>query len=137
MIYFAQDTAGSVIKIGTSENVKTRLQQLGKVDLLALRQGGKEEEKELHARFAKDRAYGEWFHPSAELLEYIGSLPKMEIPPRGFVRTSLTIDPETYDLVAEMAARQGRTTANLLQHLIRTNNEVVGWKSWKKREAAK
>jgi len=53
------------------------------------------------------------------------------------MRTSLTIDDETYELVKEMAALQGRTTANLLQHLIKTNNEVVGWKSWKRLEAAK
>jgi len=137
MIYFVQNKAGSVIKIGTSENVKTRLQQLGEVDLLALRHGGKTEEKELHVRFAKDRAYGEWFHPSSDLLEYIGSLPKLDIPSRTFVRTSLTIDPEIYELVEEMATAQGRTTANLLQHLIRTNNEVVGWKVWKRLEAAK
>jgi len=53
------------------------------------------------------------------------------------MRTSLTIDQETYDLVKEMATAQGRTTTNLLQHLIRTNNEVVGWKAWKRREASK
>lgn len=48
------------------------------------------------------------------------------------MRTSLTIDQETYDLVKEMATAQGRTTANLLQHLIRTNNEVIGWRAWKR-----
>lgn len=51
------------------------------------------------------------------------------------MRTSLTIDDETYDLVKEIASSQGRTTANLLQHLIRTNNEVVGWRVFKMREA--
>lgn len=50
------------------------------------------------------------------------------------MRTSLTIDDETYELVKEMAKAQGRTTANLLQHLIRNNNEVVGWRVFKMRE---
>lgn len=47
------------------------------------------------------------------------------------MRTSLTIDDETYELVKEMAAAQGRTTANLLLYLIRTNNEVVGFRTFK------
>jgi predicted DNA-binding ribbon-helix-helix protein len=53
------------------------------------------------------------------------------------MRTSVTIDEETYTIVKEMAQSQGRTTANLLRHLIQTNNEVVGWKAFKRREAAK
>lgn len=48
------------------------------------------------------------------------------------MRTSLTIDDDTYAMASEMAKAQGRTTANLLQHLIRTNNEVVGWRAYKR-----
>ncbi len=100
MIYFAQIDIGeiggqdlrtrtiSIIKIGsTIGRVKDRIMQhrghLKKpVTLLATMPGGREEEKQIHRRFAHvqlhkhDNVGGppEWFYPTRELMEFIKKL---------------------------------------------------------------
>ena len=49
------------------------------------------------------------------------------------MRTSLSIDDETFAIVEEAAKAQNRTTAGQLRHLIKSHPEIVGWKLWEKR----
>lgn len=76
-IYFIQ--SGGFIKIGFSSNWGGRLRSLktsnpNPIELLALIEGTREQERELHARFQTHRAEGEWFKPAPELLDHIGGL---------------------------------------------------------------
>lgn len=78
-IYFAQATeGGGAIKVGFSDNVPARIKQLeahyGRpLAVLATLPGGREEEREIHERFASLR-FGktEQFRPDPELLTFIG-----------------------------------------------------------------
>jgi Meiotically up-regulated gene 113 len=77
VIYFAQTPTGS-IKIGTSDNVDSRLLSLEQhygqaVALLATMPGDRQTEREIHERFSHLRlGRTEQFRPAAELMEFIG-----------------------------------------------------------------
>ena len=78
MIYFAQPVDGGPIKIGTTENLDSRLYALERhygclLALLATMEGGREREVEIHAQFAHLR-FGrtEQFRPAPDLLTFIG-----------------------------------------------------------------
>lgn len=73
IVYFVQGTISGLIKIGTTTNLKKRLQALrtGSAEplvLLGAIPGGDREEQAFHARFGSQRVQGEWFSPSPELL---------------------------------------------------------------------
>lgn len=75
-IYFIQAGPRRPVKIGISNDPWKRIGRLqtGAPDtyqMLAIMPGGKDEEMELHARFAPDRIRGEWFHKSRELAGFI------------------------------------------------------------------
>ncbi len=60
MIYFLQCTDGGPVKIGYTADLDARRQQLEShsgrpLALLAVREGGREEEREIHERFADYR----------------------------------------------------------------------------------
>jgi len=75
VIYFIQDSSTLHIKIGfTGGDVEGRLKQLqtgSAAVLVALAHvgGGKDVESLLHQRLAPSRERGEWFRPTAEVLE--------------------------------------------------------------------
>ena len=76
VVYFVQKSSDGMIKIGYSNCIRCRLFALNqiageKVRVLSIFDGGKQQEKELHLRFAKYRISGEWFEPHESLLEYI------------------------------------------------------------------
>lgn len=76
-VYFIAAETGQ-IKIGVSCEVKKRLATLQtaspvRLSLLMVLRGGYELEAELHKRFSNFRRNGEWFEPSAEILNYIES----------------------------------------------------------------
>lgn len=86
LVYFVERE--NLIKIGTTINLTRRLGALnsgqtlapgmtvGPVALLGSEPGGRDHERELHARFAADRIEGtEWFRPSPQLRAYIAGLP--------------------------------------------------------------
>lgn len=83
-VYFMRVGETGPIKIGFTKNVRHRLSVV-QVDnptlvrLIAVTEGGRKEEFQLHKRFAKYRLYGEWFEPSTELLEYINQFPVLNI----------------------------------------------------------
>jgi hypothetical protein len=78
LIYFAQSPQGGTIKIGTSEDVPTRIKALEAhygqpLAVLATMPGGREEEAAIHERFVEHRlGRTEQFRPVAEILAFIG-----------------------------------------------------------------
>lgn len=92
MIYFVQGQRTGMIKIGHSDVVKTRLTTLRtgspeRLRVLALMDGTRHDEQELHRRFAAHRSHGEWFHPRDELLLFIERLDPRPIENHGRSRT--------------------------------------------------
>jgi len=84
MIYFAKAEHDTLIKIGTSGCVASRLMALSyevksPMILLAAMDGGREVEKEMHNRFADHRVRGEWFTPCQELMDFVLKLPQLDI----------------------------------------------------------
>lgn len=80
MIYFILAPDMNRLKIGFAENPRGRLSKLQTdspcpVELLAFIEGGVEEERELHQRFAAHRIAGEWFDYSGALRDYVAGLP--------------------------------------------------------------
>jgi hypothetical protein len=83
-VYFMQIGDDGPIKIGFTKNIRHRLSvvQIGNpalVRLIAVTDGGRAKEFELHNRFKKYRLYGEWFEPNQELLEYISQFKPLNI----------------------------------------------------------
>ena len=81
-VYFIQGECGGAIKIGFSQNPKSRLKsiQTGMPDLLkllAVIPGDEKLEKELHNEFNDLRLRGEWFRPDDRLLSRINKLKVM------------------------------------------------------------
>lgn len=78
MVYFLQPVDGGPIKIGFSDDVEFRRVQLEgtygcPLALLATMNGGRQEEAEIHERFAHLRlGRTEQFRPAADLLTFIG-----------------------------------------------------------------
>jgi hypothetical protein len=73
-VYFLQCEMTLSIKIGESTNIERRVSEIqtahaGKLTLLGKTDSHSEDE--LHERFRKYRLQGEWFSPSAELIEFL------------------------------------------------------------------
>lgn len=92
MIYFIQDEAVGLIKIGYTgaEDADQRLRALqtgcpAGLTLLHTMPGSKEDERALHQRFAAARSQGEWFRPVPALLQFLLSQasppPPAPLPP--------------------------------------------------------
>lgn len=78
-VYFIQSGTDGPIKIGKANDPEARLAELQVGSPSALRligsiPGGIAEERALHARFSADRVRGEWFSPSAPLLDYLAGV---------------------------------------------------------------
>lgn len=77
-VYFMQPVGGGPVKIGHSANVDSRRQQLEArygqpLVILAVIEGGRKEEHEMHTRFSHLRIEEtEQFRPGRELMEFIG-----------------------------------------------------------------
>jgi hypothetical protein len=76
-VYFIrEDVDGGQVKIGHATNPHARMRgmQTGnprRFVLLGSMRGGREDEQQLHRRFASSRTSGEWFEATAELLTFI------------------------------------------------------------------
>jgi excisionase family DNA binding protein len=76
-VYFFR--SGPFVKIGTTRNIKSRLQNLQishptPIALVGTIPGGVRVERELHRRFASLRVNGEWFREVEDLAVYIANL---------------------------------------------------------------
>ena len=80
MIYFIQQNKKGPVKIGYTENLKTRITDLqvaspNKLILLGTVGGDRYVEKQIHQHLRFYHIGGEWFRASSFVLEYIYSLP--------------------------------------------------------------
>lgn len=100
-VYIVQAGEGGPVKVGFAENPHRRLSQLqaecpAPLALVALFDGSRKEESEVHAAWAQYRLRGEWFSPEAlSMLAAVG-LPKLTVdrklgsPGRKMMRDSST-----------------------------------------------
>lgn len=84
-VYMLQAGAFGDIKIGVATDPLARMRQLQtsmpkKLRLVRVLEGGADDEKVLHRRFAADRLTGEWFRPSVAMLAEDIGLPDLPIP---------------------------------------------------------
>lgn len=113
MIYFAQPTEGGPIKIGCSNDAPARLRQFEAhyrcpLSVLATMEGGRDEEAEIHARFASLRlGRTEQFRPAPELIE--------------FMNRPLLVDPNPDAIVA----MDGHTRKNVV-----SIRGTEAWREW-------
>lgn len=87
MIYFVKHT--DYVKIGYTDDICTRLSDLQiscpvKLNLLALIDGGLDDEKSYHEKFKDIHSNGEWFKYTKELEEFVKSLDKILLWKYGF-----------------------------------------------------
>ena len=78
-VYFAHDEERGLVKIGVSNRVGIRLEELERASGSALKllgtiRGNRATEIQQHVRFSKWRVRGEWFEASPEVLEDISSI---------------------------------------------------------------
>jgi phosphoglycolate phosphatase-like HAD superfamily hydrolase len=83
-VYFIRAGENGPIKIGTAKDARKRLDamQTGspwRLHLLAELSGDIACERELHQRYVRYRRVGEWFDPAPELLDFIATLPALNI----------------------------------------------------------
>ena len=77
MIYFIQNTADMLIKIGYAKNsVEDRMKTLQcgnpcRLILLMVVDGDRQTEADYHTQFKRSRARGEWFRPDKKLMDFI------------------------------------------------------------------
>jgi hypothetical protein len=76
-LYVLRALGLGLIKIGIANDLAARMRALRTASpdkllvLFTIARGGKAMERELHQRFAADRAHGEWFRPSPALMAFI------------------------------------------------------------------
>ncbi len=82
-IYFVQSGRKGPVKIGVTDNLVARINDLqvahhSELFLLASGPGDEEKERRIHACLAEDRIRGEWFRPSARVLAAAEALRETE-----------------------------------------------------------
>lgn len=65
------------IKIGWSGNPRGRFKNIPHDEVLAIVPGTMEDERQMHAMFARFRVTGEWFQAKRDLLDFIATLPSV------------------------------------------------------------
>lgn len=78
-IYFIQEGTSGFIKIGITTDIESRIKALQtgnprKLRCIANFRGSHIYEQKLHIKFNSSRYNGEWFHPTKDLLQYIGRI---------------------------------------------------------------
>lgn len=82
-VYFIQDTGNRYIKIGYTEDIKSRASciQTGNpnpIDILAYVRANKKDEAKVHVALKKYRHRGEWFKPTEEVLKMVEAAKKRQ-----------------------------------------------------------
>ena len=126
-VYLIQAGVDGPIKIGHSNNPRRRLHnhQLSNPQpcrIIAVLDGGAREEAALHKRFAADLQRGEWFTPSAAILEFAALHPALRVYRKRHGRPQseggdLTVDDIVDELggtlaVAKLARRPAQAVSN-------------------------
>lgn len=78
-VYFIQGIDGGRIKIGWAKRPGVRLRELQTGSPVALRivaamPGDRSAERDQHKKWEQHRAYGEWFYPAPQLLDFINEV---------------------------------------------------------------
>lgn len=72
LVYYMR--IGNRVKIGTTTNLRVRLEAINPEELLCTEPGGHPLEKQRHRQFAELRTHGEWFRLEGELQAHIDGL---------------------------------------------------------------
>lgn len=133
MIYYIQSKETGLIKIGTSERVKSRMKQISKqhksdMCICALSEGGRSEEQDIHSVFGMHRAHGEWFYPHPDLMLHIENVGMREIPKDKVGVYTVRVDDEFKARLEAEAKRRGigwTTTLAMLAREALAQKEMV------------
>jgi len=111
VIYFAQSRTTRLIKIGTTECLRTRLPELrqqadGEVDVLGVTDGSFAEETSLHQHFQHLHVKGEWFRPEAELRDFIEQNTRAWDGQK--LRRMIALPPSLYQRLSALAKKNRR-----------------------------
>lgn len=77
LVYFIRNPDDELIKIGKTIDLHRRMQMLRvqtrckNLEIIGVIDGGSEKEEELHAKFSKNRKFGEWFSTSHDMDQFI------------------------------------------------------------------
>lgn len=83
MIYFIGNKQYNWVKIGTTNNIRTRLHSMNtycpfELTVFAVYSGIHSNERYLHKLFNDDRIKGEWYNLSSSVQDYIDSHPSLD-----------------------------------------------------------
>lgn len=134
MIYIVQDTASSLVKIGFTDSARRRLSKMQsdcptELRLVALLDGSRNAERELHVQFSAHRERGEWFRPHPDILmlgEASASLPTLKKPAAG-----KKPDDKACKQVGELFERAELSGQPMLPVLKRAGVAYSTWTRWK------
>lgn len=123
MIYFVRDPVTTLVKIGYSMNVLTRVEGLRSkywkgLFVEFLRDGDRKEEKRIHAIFSEKRKHGEWFEWDDKMEEFRqdGITPTKAIPES--VNKNISMPRETFYKVETWAKEENRSISNAITALV-------------------
>jgi hypothetical protein len=130
VIYFIHAPAMDAVKIGFAGSDPRRrltLLQTGspcELKLLAVQEGDKAKEKELHVRFAEFRTRREWFSYGKPIAEYVASLDPVEEPKRERFVTDIAEQCGISKAYASQILSGQRSSIEVMLHVFAT----AGWK---------
>lgn len=129
MIYFLRSPDDGPIKIGFTDDLPKRISQLETrygiaLVLLAIRPGGREEEKSIHRRFSRSRiGRSEQFLPDDDLMKFIGPPMSDEARNRlveeGRKLVATTVDRTIASRAKTLAGYHGISVAELISETLR------------------
>jgi hypothetical protein len=142
MIYFAQGADGGPIKIGTTENLPQRIRTLEghysrSLVVLATLDGGRDEERQIHEKFAHLRmGKTEQFRPEPELVEFIGAplvaaagdVVLMPSDGRKPMVVQIRGSEEFKAWIEELADLERDTVAKFVERVVRKHAESIGFR---------
>lgn len=86
-VYFFKESAMNAIKIGRSQNVRGRFDQIRNgmpqdLEFLGYMDGSAAKEKEIHAKFSHLKLKGEWFQFDQSIIDFVQSNTNQVLPPQ-------------------------------------------------------
>lgn len=111
LVYAVRPVRSKMVKIGFTRNIDSRARQLARgerapVDVLAVFQGPRRLERELHVLFSERHVHTEWFALSTSDVEFLSTLPSVRSVPYRI----------TTDLRLERWKAEGRPNRCLLRY---------------------
>lgn len=136
MIYFLQLQENGPIKIGTTNanSVPARVKLIVstmpyEATLLAVMEGGPEEERDLHDKFIDDNIRSEWFNPSKQILDYVAAIPPHPAcdifngTDNRYTEFRFKMPKLMCSVIRDIAIDQGLSTSGMVRRLIKAGLE--------------